>query len=215
MAWANHQFSDVPNASPHHGDISSALAAGITGGCGAGLYCPDQAVRRDQMATFLARGLPRLAMDSTTNAPDLPASGLTTIIEETMTVPGASGTQYVKVDAYAQLNTGTSGVCPCTIGAELQDVTGATSSPRYFFDVFPGPGGDLDETLSVSFAFVAPSGLRTYRLSMNVDSNDGTSSALPLTNAAIMVQTFPFNQSANGGALSPPPGAPSPTRADR
>ena len=56
-AWASHQFTDVPTASPHHDDISTIARASITGGCGPGLYCPTQAVQRDQMASFLARTL--------------------------------------------------------------------------------------------------------------------------------------------------------------
>ena len=58
-AWASHQFTDVPPTSPHHEDISAILGPGITGGCAPGLYCPDAPVRRDQMATFLRRGLGR------------------------------------------------------------------------------------------------------------------------------------------------------------
>ncbi len=56
-AWANHQFTDVPTASPHHNDITTIARAGVTGGCGAGLYCPTQTVQRDQMASFIARTL--------------------------------------------------------------------------------------------------------------------------------------------------------------
>jgi hypothetical protein len=33
------------------------LAAGITGGCGGGAYCPDSPVTRGQMAVFLSRAL--------------------------------------------------------------------------------------------------------------------------------------------------------------
>ena len=58
-AWANHQFSDVPAASPHHADISNIADAGITGGCAPGLYCPSQAVQRDQMASFLGSQIAR------------------------------------------------------------------------------------------------------------------------------------------------------------
>ena len=214
VAWANHQFSDVPTGSPHHGDISSIVAAGITGGCGAGVYCPDQAVRRDQMASFLTRGLPRLAMDSTTDAPDLPSSNATVaVIAETMVVAGVSGTQYVKVDAFAQLNTGPSTACPCTIEAQITDTTTAQSSPLLFYDVFAGPGGDIDDVVEISFAFTATPGTHNYRLDMAIDSNAGVAAALPLTNAAIMVTSSPFNQSAGGGALSPPPTA-QPTNSD-
>ncbi len=65
-AWANHQFTDVPTASPHHADISAIASVGITGGCAPGLYCPGQAVTRDQMASFIRRGLPRTGSAGTT-----------------------------------------------------------------------------------------------------------------------------------------------------
>ncbi len=54
---ANHLFTDVPAASPHHNDVTIINRAGITGGCGPGLYCPTQFVQRDQMASFVARTL--------------------------------------------------------------------------------------------------------------------------------------------------------------
>jgi spore germination protein YaaH len=38
-------------------DINRLAAAGITNGCGNGLYCPNSAVTRDQMASFIARAL--------------------------------------------------------------------------------------------------------------------------------------------------------------
>lgn len=43
--------------SVHEADINRLAAAGISNGCGGGLYCPDAAVTRDQMASFLARAL--------------------------------------------------------------------------------------------------------------------------------------------------------------
>jgi hypothetical protein len=203
-AWANHEFSDVPTASPHHAAVSSLAAAGITGGCGPSLYCPANAVRRDEMASFLTRGLPRLAMDSITNAVDLPTTGAVTLIEEeTMIVPGSAGTQYVRVDGIAQMNTGTPGtVCPCTLAARIRQVSPEVFSPTFFFDVAPGPGGDIDDTFFVSWAFTVPSGLHTYQLQMWQDSNTGVAAVLPVSNAATIVQSFPFNQGANGGALS-------------
>jgi hypothetical protein len=50
-------FTDVPPQNPHVADIDSIAAAGITVGCGVGAYCPSDAVRRDQMASFLTRSL--------------------------------------------------------------------------------------------------------------------------------------------------------------
>jgi hypothetical protein len=43
VAWASHQFGDVPNTNPHHDDISAIFGARITAGCNPPantLYCP-------------------------------------------------------------------------------------------------------------------------------------------------------------------------------
>ena len=49
----------------HQADINRLAQAGITNGCGNGLYCPDRPVTRDQMASFIARalGLPAATAD--------------------------------------------------------------------------------------------------------------------------------------------------------
>jgi hypothetical protein len=41
--------------SAYEDDINSVAAVGFTQGCGAGLFCPDQAVSRQEMATMLVR----------------------------------------------------------------------------------------------------------------------------------------------------------------
>jgi hypothetical protein len=53
-------FADVPRTHTHHDDINALAAAGFTNGCGADRYCPDRAVTRAEMASFLqrVRGLP-------------------------------------------------------------------------------------------------------------------------------------------------------------
>lgn len=57
-------FSDV-SASPFAEDIGAIAQAGVTRGCGPGVFCPDQPVTRAQMAGFLARALdlPEAATD--------------------------------------------------------------------------------------------------------------------------------------------------------
>lgn len=50
-------FADVPPSHPFYGYIEAVAAAGITGGCGGGNFCPDATVTRGQMAVFLSRGL--------------------------------------------------------------------------------------------------------------------------------------------------------------
>jgi murein DD-endopeptidase MepM/ murein hydrolase activator NlpD len=56
-------FVDVPREHPHHDAVATLNDRGVTGGCAVRLFCPDRAVTRGQMATFLARAL------------DLPAPG--------------------------------------------------------------------------------------------------------------------------------------------
>lgn len=50
-------FNDVPTSHPFFQYIEALAASGITGGCGAGNYCPDNPVTRGQMAVFLAKAL--------------------------------------------------------------------------------------------------------------------------------------------------------------
>jgi hypothetical protein len=55
--FAAGQFSDVDSNSVHANNIIAIRNAGITTGCNpaANLYCPNNYVRRDEMASFLAR----------------------------------------------------------------------------------------------------------------------------------------------------------------
>jgi hypothetical protein len=48
-------FADVPCPGPFTDWIEKLAADGITAGCGAGTYCPDDAVRRDQAAVFVLK----------------------------------------------------------------------------------------------------------------------------------------------------------------
>jgi hypothetical protein len=49
--------NDVPTSHPFFRFVEALAAAGITGGCSAGSYCPDSPVTRGQMAVFLATAL--------------------------------------------------------------------------------------------------------------------------------------------------------------
>ena len=48
---------DVPTTHAFYRFIEALAASGVTGGCGTGVYCPDAAVTRGQMAVFLATAL--------------------------------------------------------------------------------------------------------------------------------------------------------------
>lgn len=88
--WATNTFGDVPTSSPHHDDVNRILYAGITGGCGPGLYCPADPVRRDQMASFLSRGLGRTVIAGT--QADLTLTGsFQDIATSTITTGGTPG----------------------------------------------------------------------------------------------------------------------------
>lgn len=56
-APATGTFGDVPTDHPFFQYIEALAAAGITGGCGGGNYCPDNPLTRGQMAVFLAKAL--------------------------------------------------------------------------------------------------------------------------------------------------------------
>jgi hypothetical protein len=50
-------FTDVPTTSGQFKFVEALVSAGITGGCGTGIFCPTQPVTRGQMAVFLAVAL--------------------------------------------------------------------------------------------------------------------------------------------------------------
>jgi S-layer family protein len=49
--------NDVPTSHPFFRFVEALAAAGITGGCSAGSFCPNEPVTRGQMAVFLATAL--------------------------------------------------------------------------------------------------------------------------------------------------------------
>ena len=50
-------FNDVPTSDFGFQYVEALVAAGVTGGCGGGNYCPDSPVTRRQMAIFIAKAL--------------------------------------------------------------------------------------------------------------------------------------------------------------
>ena len=99
---ASDTFGDVPNSNPHHNDINAIAVAGITRGCNPPAltnYCPDQAVRRDQMASFLQRGLGRGARTQQTDILFDNVVAPATLSSTNLTVPGSG---FVQMNAVAQ-----------------------------------------------------------------------------------------------------------------
>lgn len=54
-ATTTRQFTDI--SGPHVANIEALAAAGLTGGCAPGRFCPEVQLTREQMATFFARAL--------------------------------------------------------------------------------------------------------------------------------------------------------------
>jgi streptogramin lyase len=58
-AWTLHvgdSFTDVPTSHQFYRFVENLFHNGVTGGCGAGIYCPSNSVTRAQMAVFLLKG---------------------------------------------------------------------------------------------------------------------------------------------------------------
>ncbi|MEX2425015.1 MAG: hypothetical protein WD990_13650 [Acidimicrobiia bacterium] len=91
-AQATGAFSDVAG-NIHAGSINAIAEAGITLGCDAGRYCPASPVRRDEMASFLARafGLAAAASPFTDTAGNVHVANIGAIAAEGITLGCAAG----------------------------------------------------------------------------------------------------------------------------
>jgi hypothetical protein len=57
LAPSSRRAFDDLRGSVHEGNVNALFEAGVTGGCAPKRYCPSNAVKRDQMASFLGRAL--------------------------------------------------------------------------------------------------------------------------------------------------------------
>lgn len=94
------RFTDVATNHPFYGQVEFFAQAGITSGCAVGLYCPNTALTRGQLAPFLERAM------KASNWPPPPATGLFTDVP-----PGTPFRDFIE----ALKNDGiTSGCTPTT-----------------------------------------------------------------------------------------------------
>jgi hypothetical protein len=202
-AWANHLFSDVPAASPHHTAISNIAGAGITGGCAPGLYCPANNVRRDEMASFLGRGLGRIASEQVDFVTSVPTSAITTVSDADITVPGVAGGQQL-VYLQATFTAFATVAGSCNFGIRLHDGP-TTASPEIHvtFDEFAVAGAN-QRTFTISDVVLADSGLHTYAL--GVVHVCGV--AVNIDNLNFIAATFPFGGNGTAVVIGREPSAP-------
>lgn len=201
---ANDRFADVPTSSDFHDNINALAGAGVTGGCAPGLYCPDQPVRRDQMAAFLNRGLGRASLNSVGSPLSVQASsGFVPIVRVSITVGGTANAdpdarQFVKLDGRADFEH-PNGTCPCTYAMYIREVGVAMGVPPASYRRFHHDLYEKSELVN-SGVFAAAPGVHNYELMVAIDSP----SALPVSNAVLTLSTYDFA----GGDIAP--GGPAP-----
>jgi S-layer homology domain len=167
---ASHIFSDVPTSSTYHTTVSRLVGAGITGGCGGGKYCPNDAVTRGQMAAFLNRGLGRGA-GGVFGLPDWDtlqsADGALVGSTDLLSGGGVGGSAHVLVTGNLNAWTDEAGVCPC----EIQLVIGNAVTGEFSVSIFEPIGADgvptadpdhpglfWESNATASWLFTVPSG---------------------------------------------------------
>ena len=163
-AWA--VFDDVPPSSPHYNDVNAIQGAGISGGCAPNLFCPDQFVRRDQMASFIARGDSRSGLSST-NEIEIGATAVD-LGSLTITVGGVAGqTQFVKLDAavtaYIESATG----CPCETAFLIysEELDEPVSTFHYLLNSAVAPSGFGDASGAATAVVQVPTATtQTFRV---------------------------------------------------
>jgi hypothetical protein len=176
--WASHDFIDVPTSHQFHSQISAIKGAGITVGCAPDTYCPDNFVRRDEMAAFMHRGFTRLgwfAFSATITATS--DSDAAAVASDTITVglpssalPGA----VVFLEGHVAMNiVAPASGCPCEYRAMMTDVTDGEP----FTALYARVTVDNSEVghLTVSGAIDTPiSGVHTIQLRVFRFSGTGT-----------------------------------------
>jgi hypothetical protein len=166
VAWAAHDFTDVPDSHPFHDPISAMKGSGITVGCGPSIYCPADFVRRDQMAGFLHRGLGRVAEDffEAVAIPDDYADGAVGTVDITTGVPASApdANGFIKADAVIEISRANAVGCPCTYTADLglDFLPFITDGPSVRFTV-NDPG---QYTIPLTGAIPADTGLHTVEV---------------------------------------------------
>lgn len=176
-AAAGDSFRDVGATSPHHDAVGELAESGITAGCERGRYCPREGVRRDQMASFLSRGLPRSGFDEgpadLTEANGWAGVPASTRVRTTGSGRGRSTVMlHGTVSVYSEADV--SEACPCEVEAFVYRADGDAQGPSSWAQLpaEPTSSGRVNVSVPVSWAIEVPAGRReTFRVAVFV--NDG------------------------------------------
>jgi hypothetical protein len=128
VAWANHQFPDVPTSSPFHDDIATFVDAGCASGFPDNTFRPQDPVKRQQMARFFAACGGRVETDETSGPVALSPGGGAVLADVTIDAGavGGDGGFVVMMATYQVTSTTTVG---CDIALRLTDVDSPVPVP--------------------------------------------------------------------------------------
>ncbi len=203
---ASHQFTDVPTSHTFHSDIDRAKGAGLTAGCSATTFCPDQALTRGQMTAFLNRGLGRL--ESSLVSGNVSNGSLTTVATAVVRAGNpAGGTQLVMVTAHISAKASAS--CPCELFGAIYEGTDELSAT--WFDVPAVPAGQFfaDENVTLIGYAVVPTGVEK---SFTVKVQRLTGSANLEIGGRLQLLTVPFDGLGGNAGFTSAEQAADPTR---
>lgn len=210
VVLATDRFADVPPG-VHHDDVTKLASAGVTVGCGADvdgnpLFCPGLAVSREQMASFLVRGLPRIATGtlSLNTGPFVPFATADVEIDTGIPTTAAASTGFLRIDAFATLIASDTNPCRIQLNGQLSGEFG--DSFNVPDDPVLGPmsevaaGPDAVGFTSVALTYSVEVGAGTYTLSLDAHTRDLVAEAegcSGFVSGFVNVMYVPFDGDAN------------------
>jgi hypothetical protein len=199
LAYANHQFSDVPTNSAFHDAISNIVDAGCATGFPGGLYKPTDPVNRQQIARMLNTCGGRLATSDGTNGNSPIGTSNTTMPGSTASlVPGAlqGGGFVLAIGTLAATSTASVGY-PCDLftSFSVSGDSGTLINPTGGA-YLNGQNYDAVATHMAAFAVDAGS---TITVSLRARVDNGCAAAV-IGNGEVTLLYVPFG--GNGGGAN-------------
>ena len=200
VALATGSFTDVLPGSTHHDDVMRLSEADLVRGCAPGEFCPEDPLRRDQMAALLSRSLPAGGFDDGPAVLDADSghAGVAAVAEVDTTGTGQGGsTVLVHGSVTVFTDEDVTGACPCEIEAFVYR-DGGEQGPSSWAQLpaEPTPSGRVQVALPVTWTAQVPSGSREA-FGLGVFVNDGAVDQVH-AEGSLSVITTPFGEAPQG-----------------
>ena len=170
-ASASDRYDDVVPGSTHAESIRELADAGISLGCAPGRYCPSDPVRRDQLASLLARSSPRTAFDASTTELSVATGYRGVPAAVTVQATGSSGGSGVVTlqGSVSVMADGNVDACPCEVEAFIYRASDEAQGPSAWTQL-PGAlagTGRASTSVSVTWQTDIPSATtESFRLAV-------------------------------------------------